>query len=78
MNKNELTFKLAQAGVRSDVYCLDGGLPSEAYCLNRTPEGWEVYYSERGVKTDLRLFDKEEDACSYLYRLLMPVWFYCS
>ena len=70
MTKIELEKKLREEGVRVDSYSLNGGLPNEAYCLNRTESGWEVYYSERGNKTGLKVFDNESDACGYLFQLL--------
>jgi hypothetical protein len=55
------------------VYALDGGLPNEAYCLAKVDGKWEVYYSERGNKTGLKIFQKEEEACQYFYDSLIEV-----
>lgn len=71
MNKAQLRRKLMSVGVPSNAYSLEGGLPSEAYCLNRNGAAWEVYYSERGEKTGLRTFDNESEACEYLYRTMV-------
>lgn len=71
MTKIEIEKKLREEGVRVDSYSLNGGLPNEAYCLNRTESGWEVYYSERGNKTGLKFFDNESDACGNLFNLLV-------
>jgi hypothetical protein len=71
MNKNELANKLQEKGINPNSYCLDGGLPNEAYCLNNSANGWEVYYSERGDKSGLKIFQNESDACIYLYKLLV-------
>lgn len=68
MNKNDLREKLQQEGIRPDAYCLNGGLPNESYCLNESNNQWEVYYSERGNKSGLKVFDNENDACQYLYQ----------
>lgn len=70
MNTNELEVKLTEAGVRKDVYQLSGGLPNEAYCLAQSDEEWQVYYSERGSKSNLKTFDTESQACQYLFELL--------
>ncbi|GAB4029967.1 hypothetical protein [Spirosoma gilvum] len=70
MNKQELALRLAAIPIPQDAYCLHGGLPHEAYCLNQTDDGWEVYYSERGSKTGLTFFSTETDACQYLYHLV--------
>lgn len=70
MNKNDLREKLQQESVRPDAYCLNGGLPNEAYCLNEGNNQWEVYYSERGNKSGLKIFDNESDACKEIYQEL--------
>ena len=31
---------------------------------------WEVYYSERGEKSNVRIFDLESDACEYFLKKL--------
>ena len=33
--------------------------------LNRTVDGWEVYYSERGKKYNVRTFPTEDEACRH-------------
>ncbi len=66
MNRSELKTKLDQAGVYSEAYSLDGGLPNERYVLNQEAnERWDVYYSERGQKCGLRSFDSESAACEF-------------
>ena len=55
----------------SDSYSLDivdfeKEYPNESYCIRQNNGLWEVYYSERGQKTDLKKFDLESDACKYL------------
>jgi hypothetical protein len=70
MNKKELEIRLIKEGIRADSYHLEGGLPNESFTLNKNGNQWEVYYSERGNKTDLRVFESEEEACEYLYKEL--------
>ncbi len=48
MTKLDLVNKLKEKNIPIDSYSLEGGLPNEAYCLNREKNVWEVYYSERG------------------------------
>ena len=67
----ELLVQLENHGIRRDSYSLDGGLPSELYCLNHQGERWEVYYSERGQKTGLQVFVSEEEACRVFLDLIM-------
>ena len=71
----ELTLKtlgnvLESQGIRPDAYCLTGGSPNESYCIDRDGDDWLVYYSERGLRSDLRRFGTESDACSHLQALL--------
>lgn len=71
MRRHELKLKLIENGVPDDMYSLEGGHPNEAYCLNKNGPVWEVYYSERGIKTGLRQFESEEQACDYLYESII-------
>lgn len=71
MNKTELGISLESNSIPKEAYCLDGGLPNEAYCLNYENGIWEVYYSKRGRKSGLKIFNNEHDACSYIFRLLV-------
>jgi hypothetical protein len=71
MNTKELKNALNNAGISPDIYALTGGLPNEVYCLNHFDAYWEVYYSERGAKSGLMRFDTEDEACIYLYNLLV-------
>lgn len=68
MNRIRLKEILQNNQVPSDLYSLQGGFPSESYCLNKVNSNWEVYYSERGVKSGIINFDNESEACEYLLR----------
>jgi hypothetical protein len=70
MTLAQLETALTQRGVPKDAYSLSGGLPNEAYCLEQLPEGWYVYYSERGARTSLKCFGTEDEACDCLFRVL--------
>jgi hypothetical protein len=61
----EIKNILIKYHVPEDSYSLTGGLPSERYCILNTGSRWEVYYSERGLQTGLRLFNSEYEACDY-------------
>lgn len=73
MNKRELEKRLIKEGITKDSYCLNGGYPNESYCLFKNNGRWEVYYSERGRKSGLKLFMSEEEACEYFYNKLVQV-----
>lgn len=66
MNKQELEETLLKYKVPKELYSLSGGLPSEAYCMERQTDKWQVYYSERGIKTNIGYFESEEEACNCL------------
>lgn len=67
----ELKKALEMKNIRKDMYCLSGGFPNESYCLNQLGSTWEVYYSEHGKKTRLKVFKDENSACDYLYELII-------
>lgn len=66
MNKEKLRSILLNKGISRSYYSLEGGLPNEKLCLDYENGEWTVYYSERGIRTGIRYFDNEEDACDYL------------
>ncbi|MEK5521413.1 hypothetical protein [Heyndrickxia sp. FSL W8-0423] len=68
MNKNELLQLLINSNVPQDLYSLKGGLPNEALCLNEENGQWEVYYCERGIKSQIKKFGSEDNACEYFYK----------
>ena len=67
MTKAELAVKLAKSGVPDAAYSLSGGLPNEAYCLEHSAGKWYFYYSERGLKSGLKVFGSEQEACDYFF-----------
>ncbi|MBT3201246.1 MAG: hypothetical protein HN350_15205 [Phycisphaerales bacterium] len=72
MNLKELQVKLVSSNLPADTYCLTGGLPNEAYCIEQGADGnWRTYYSERGLRTGLKTFGTEEDACDYFFSMVM-------
>ena len=72
MKVNELSNELKELGVPEFYYSiLTGGLPNERLCIVETDlKKWEVYYSERGEKSNVRIFDLESDACEYFLKKL--------
>jgi len=68
MDKNELRQKLNNEKIPISYYNIDGiGEIDQKLCLEHNGNKWLVYYSERGQKFDLSVFDDEEDACKDLY-----------
>jgi hypothetical protein len=71
VNRLGLETAAAREGIRRSTYSLEGGLPPERYVLGQASDGWEVYYSERGERTDLVHFDTEDEACDHLLMRLL-------
>ncbi len=72
MTRQELEKKLRSLGIHDDAYKLDGGLPNECYVLAKQTDGkWEVYYSERGLRSGSKEFDSESEACEELLEWLI-------
>ena len=67
MNLEELKAAFEREEVPEDLYSLSGGLPNERFCITQAGGHWEVYYSERGIKSGCKRFGMEKDACLYLY-----------
>lgn len=59
---SQLEALLRSCGFPRNGYSPQGGLPSEAFCVEKLPEGWHVYYSERGGKSTLGKFRTEAEA----------------
>ena len=73
MNRATLRVLFEANEVPRDQYGLSGGLPNECFCIDLDPEGkWCTYYSERGVRSGLKLFDSEDAACKSLAVSVLP------
>ena len=67
----ELEKKMKELGISEHRYSImAGGLPNERLCITKEDQ-WQVYYSERGDKTGLKLFKTESEACDYFYELML-------
>ena len=73
MDRKGLDAKLEKKKVPKDAYSLAGGLPNECFCMEKGKQ-WEVYYSERGLKTQLKEFATEDEACEYMYNKLLGIF----
>ena len=68
MTIDELQKELNKLGVSQDLYSLMiGGFPNEILCIVKE-ESWQVFYSERGHKSGLKIFDTETEACEFFLR----------
>jgi len=65
MTLDELDSAFQRLNVPPSAYSL-GLDENESYCLVRQPDGWHVYYSERGKKNSEDIFASESAACAAL------------
>lgn len=68
---NHILVEILEAlGIRSDAYDLKSELPNDSYCLFENNSKYQVYYSEKGMKTNLREYDNEFEAGIHFISLL--------
>jgi hypothetical protein len=71
MNKRELKKQLNKLGINKGYYSLNGLEFPDCTILSKNSEGWDVFYvDDRGNRTSENHFIKEEDAYTYLLKIL--------
>lgn len=72
MDAKKLQLLLEEAGVPDELYNLhEKGRDDERFCLKKKGENWQVYFSERGIKTIDEVFATESEACQFIYEELI-------
>ena len=71
--KQEVLINLSDINIPKDAISFQGGFPPDSHCITRVGRKWEVYFSERGQKTDQVFFDSEQDACEYLLSIAKKI-----
>ncbi|MDR2002374.1 MAG: hypothetical protein LBQ74_05025 [Prevotella sp.] len=72
MRVKELEQKIEELGIDDLHYSLYGELKSDSIILYQNYNKWEIFYmDERGSRKQLGVFDEEEQACNFLYELLV-------
>lgn len=68
MTVAQLEKELEMMEIPNELYSIMvGGLPNEKLCLVKE-DTWQVYYSERGNKSGLKVFETESEACEFFLR----------
>ena len=68
MTVAQLEQELEMMEIPNELYSIMvGGLPNEKLCLVKE-ETWQVYYSERGNKSGLKVFETEAEACEFFLK----------
>ncbi|KRF24802.1 hypothetical protein [Phycicoccus sp. Soil803] len=65
-NRNTLAAHLESLGVRDNAYHLHVAHVDDAFVMDQRPEGWVVFYSERGGEASLTTHSDEASACAEL------------
>ncbi|NDL56224.1 hypothetical protein [Phytoactinopolyspora mesophila] len=64
--REDLAARLDALGVHGGSFHLFGARGDDAFVMDQRPDGWVVFYSERGHEHDLARYDNEADACADL------------
>lgn len=67
---DELRSELQRRKAPGFAYSI-GRDENETYCLVQEPDGWHVYYSERGNRNEEAVFASESAACEELLRWVL-------
>lgn len=68
MTVEQLEKELEMLEIPQELYSIMvGGLPNEKLCIAKEDK-WQVYYSERGCKSGLKVFETESEACEFFLR----------
>lgn len=73
MTRYELKQRLMKENVPHIYYGINGIFFDNVFVLNKNNERWETYWTEKGNKYQLKVFDTEEEACEYYYNWLMEI-----
>lgn len=71
MNVNQLIAVLEKERIRQDAYSITGDCSNESYVIASSGCNWQVYYYERGIKTNLVEFDNEMQACQHFLGIIL-------
>jgi hypothetical protein len=70
MNRKELIYNLKLLGINPKQYSLFGDLIPDTIVLFQNYHRWEVFYlDERGNRDNEKIFNSENDACLYIYKI---------
>jgi hypothetical protein len=68
MTRSELKDRLRHERINPLAYDLDGAGRDEAYCIERTPDGWLFYYRERGHRNYEHFFSSEGEVNEFFLK----------
>ena len=74
MNSEQLKVKILKENFPENSYSLLTSPKDETLCLQYAKPNWIVFYNERGLQTNKKIFQSEDHACEYFYHEL-SAWF---
>ena len=63
MNISDIGHEMAILNIPSNAFSIGDPTQDESLCIREKNGHWEVFYFERGIKTGLRIFKEEHEAC---------------
>jgi hypothetical protein len=66
LTRDVLASVLVAQGVPEHSYQFYGAHTNDAFVLDHRPEGWIVFFTERGAESSPRVYREEADACADL------------
>lgn len=75
MDRSEFYSKLAEREMISDgIVCFNDNFSDDIFVVNQNFNKWEVFYRERGVQFELKIFNNESEALNYLLNHLIDTY----
>jgi hypothetical protein len=71
MTREELEERLRRERIDPATYDLDGVGIDEAYCIEKTTNGWLFYYRERGHHNFEHLFSSQNEAIEFFLKEIL-------
>lgn len=75
MDRSEFYSNLAEREMISDgIVCFNDNFSDDIFVVNQIFNKWEVFYRERGVQFELKIFNNESEALNYLLNHLIDTY----
>ena len=63
MNISDIAHEMTILSIPSNAFSIGDPTQDEGLCIREKNGCWEVFYYEREIKTGLRIFKEEHEAC---------------
>ena len=71
MNENEFRQKISANKIPTLLYCINNSIKDDCHCIVKNYHRWEVFYRERGIESDKKIFLNEGRAWDYFYEQII-------